>query len=271
MNTSLSSQGLSCSSPQWRASPGRTARQPSRLGLLLKKPAQAAAALCVAIGAASGAGTAQAAIGDTATWLFNVPATGNPSVVGLFDLAATLVGTETAQGVSFVLTPNPLSTGISDWPTRTFVERLSVVYGGPTAGGIPTLFNANPALTMDMKVNDGTPPQLSLDAGYKTSYNVLNFDWGSHQFLGNETASWQLNGAGVDLADFLFPVIGEANNKPSPIFGVISLTAYDLATGHKANPTPSNWVAMQVPEPGSTALLMAGLSVLGFIGRRRRL
>ena len=151
------------------------------------------------------------------------------------------------------------------------MEKLSIVYGGPTAGGIPTLFNANPALTLDMKVNDGTPPQLSLDAGYKTSYNVLNFDWGSHQFLGNETATWQLNGAGVDLKDFLFPVTGEANNKPSPIFGVISLTAYNLANGSKANPTPSNWVAMQVPEPGSTALLMAGLSVLGFIGRRRRL
>ena len=231
------------------------------------RPAQVIAAVLIALGA-QGAG---AAVGDQATWKFNIPATGNPSIVGLFDLAATLVGTETANGVSFVLTPNPLSSGIADWPTRTFVERLSIVYGGPTAAGLPTLFNANPALALGIKINDGTPPQLSLDAGYKTNYNVLNLDWGSHQFLGNETASWELRGAGVDLKDFLYPVTGEANNKPSPIFGVISLTAYDLETGRKANPTPSNWVALQVPEPGSTALLMAGLSVLGFVGRRRRI
>jgi len=146
-----------------------------------------------------------------------------------------------------------------------------VAYGGPNSGGLPQLLNGNPSLSMVMKVNDGTPPELQMDAGYKTAYNVLTFDWGSHQFLGNDTATWSLNGAGVDLADFLFPVSGSANNKPSPIFGVISLTAYDLATGHKANPTPSNWVALQVPEPGSTAMLMAGLGVLGFIGRRRRL
>lgn len=225
----------------------------------------------LAVAALIGAGSAHAAIGDTATWQFNIPATGNSSIVGLFDLAATLVGVETAQGVSFTLTPNPLSTGISDWPYRTFVEKLSIAYGGPTGGGLPQLLNGNPALTMVMKVNDGTPPQLQMDAGYKTSYNVLSFDWGSHQFLGNAVATWDLNGSGVDLADFLLPVSGEANNKPSPIFGVISLTAYDLATGHKANPTPSNWVALQVPEPGSTAMLLAGMGVLGFIGRRRRL
>ena len=248
------------------SSGGLLKARPPRSPLVLRKALLAAAAA-----ASLGAGSAHAAVGDTATWLFNIPATGNSSIVGLFDLAATLVGTETASGVSFVLTPNPLSTGISDWPYRTFVEKLSIAYGGPTGGGLPSLQNGNPALTMDMKVNDGTPPQLQMDAGYKTSYNVLNFDWGSHNFLGNETATWQLNGAGVDLADFLLPVSGTANNKPSPIFGVISLTAYDLATGHKANPTPSNWVAMQVPEPGSAALLMAGLGVLGFIGRRRRL
>jgi hypothetical protein len=267
MTTSLSSI-----SPYQHALEGRSKRRQrppgsTPLRLLLQKPARAAAALAITMAACG----ANAAVGDKATWLFNIPATGSSSIKGLFDLAATLVGTETANGVSFVLTPNPLSTGIADWPTRTFVEKLSVVYGGPTSAGLPTLFNANPALTLDMKVNDGTPPQLSLDAGYKTSYNVLSFDWGSHQFLGNETASWELNGSGVDLKDFLLPVMGEANNKPSPIFGVISLTAYDLATGSKANPTPSNWVAMQVPEPGSTALLMAGLSVLGFVGRRRRL
>lgn len=265
MNTALSSGGVAFSAhPCFRLN--RSCRKDKGLRKFLATPLQAAVAALVALGA-QGAG---AAVGDQATWQFNIPATGNPSIQGLFDLAATLVGTETASGVSFVLTPNPLSSGISDWPTRTFVERLAIVYGGPTAGGVPTLFNANPALSLNMTVNDGTPPQLAIDAGYKTSYNVLSFDWGAHQFLGNETAQWELNGAGVDLQDFLYPVIGEANNKPSPIFGVISLTAYDLDTGHKANPTPSNWVALQVPEPGSTAMLMAGLSVLGFVGRRRR-
>ena len=266
MNTTLlSNQGIARSAVPKLGFARRLQNLLLRQGVI--RPTHLAAAAAIALGAQA----AHAAVGDQATWQFNLPATGNPSIVGLFDLAATLVGTETASGVSFVLTPNPLSSGISDWPTRTFVERLSMVYGGPTAGGIPTLVNANPSLTLDMKVNDGTPPQLSLDAGYKTSYNVLNLDWGAHKFLGNETAHWELNGSGVDLQDFLYPVLGEANNKPSPIFGVISLTAYDLETGRKANPTPSNWVALQVPEPGSTALLMAGLSVLGFVGRRRRI
>jgi len=265
MNTSLSSHSTPIPTP--RPSPRAVPTGFPKLTRWrpVKKAAAAAAAAALSIGAA------HAAVGDTATWLFNIPATGNSSITGLFDLAATLVGTETANGVNFVLTPNPLSTGISDWPYRTFVEKLSIVYGGPTNAGLPTLLNGNPALTMDMKVNDGTPPELQLDAGYKTVYNVLNFDWGSHKFLGNDTATWSLNGAGVDLADFLLPVSGTANNKPSPIFGVISLTAYDLDKNSKANPTPSNWVAMQVPEPGSTALLMAGLGMLGFIGRRRSL
>jgi len=34
--------------------------------------------------------------------------------------------------------------------------------------------------------------------------------------------------------------------------------------------TPSNWVAIQVPEPETYALMLAGLGVIGFVARRRR-
>ena len=214
--------------------------------------------------------TAHAAVGDKATWLFNIPATGTGSITGPSELAATLVGTETASGVSFLLTPNSLSSGIADALTRTFAERLTFVYSGPTGTHLPSLVNATPSSSLTMKVNDGTPPMLALDAGYKTAFNVLSLDWGSHVVTGANTASWSLNGAGVDLKDFLYPAMAVANNKPSPIFGVISLTAYNLDGSGKANPTPSNWVAMQVPEPGGTGMLLAGLGVLTFIGRRRR-
>ena len=74
------------------------------------------------------------------------------------------------------------------------------------------------------------------------------------------------------MTDFLSPAQATANNKPSPIFSVISVTGYDLpecGPGTRCNPTPSNWVAMQVSEPGPYALMIAGLGVVGLMAGRR--
>jgi threonine dehydrogenase-like Zn-dependent dehydrogenase len=71
---------------------------------------------------------------------------------------------------------------------------------------------------------------------------------------------------GAQLSDFSV-TFATANNKPSPIAGVLSVTAYALPD---PKPTPSNWVAgaAAVPEPGLAWLLGCGL--VGIAAARRK-
>ena len=87
--------------------------------VLLKLPAVAlaAAAICMP--------TAQAAVGDTATWVFNLQATGLPSTGAIDPPTAVLTGTEIAGGVQFYLNPDETANGYLGNPTTSFIERLT--------------------------------------------------------------------------------------------------------------------------------------------------
>ena len=230
--------------------------------VLLKLPAVAlaAAAICMP--------TAQAAVGDTATWVFNLQATGLPSTGAISPPVAVLTGTEIAGGVQFYLNPDQTADGYLGNPTTSFIERLTIAYSGdPTTPSF-----ANVAGQAVLSMNIGPPPPL--DAGYKIDgFEVLSFDWCSSpkkadcHLNATQDSTWNVTGAGVTLSDFLPPVQGTSTAKPSPIFGVISVTAFN---NNGPGSTPSNWVALQVPEPSTYALMLGGLGLIGFMARRRR-
>ena len=193
--------------------------------------------------------------GATAIWSFDLPATGLPSLRPPYATVATLTLTQTADGVQFVLDPNESSPGFAD---QSFVERLDIADAGPELG------------TGDFRNDGGAPAEFSfddkanMDAGYKADVSHIIVDFSSRngpdRLSPSDTSTWTVLGA--DLADFT-ATFAAANNKPSNIHAVISVTAYSLPD---PKPTPSNWVTL--PEPGSAVLLGLGLAGV-LVGRRR--
>ena len=110
----------------------------------LKGSLAIAAGTLLALG---GAGSARAGVGDTLTYLFNAEATGS-FTVGVTQ--ATLVLTETASGVDFVLSPN---WGVT---TGNNVERLQFAFSGD-----PVTF----AYVSGAEIDSGAP-QFGAHAGF---------------------------------------------------------------------------------------------------------
>jgi hypothetical protein len=164
--------------------------------------------------------------------------------------------TQTLDGVQFVLDPNQASLGFG---SNSFVERLDFVYTGSALGASAFRNDAGVSGTFQFQNNK------NMDASYKADvfHVVVNFpSSGAARFDPTETSTW--TALGTTLANFA--TFATANNKPSPIFSVISVTGYSLPNEH---PTPSNWVAL-IPEPGTALLLSLGLGGMGIQGRRRR-
>jgi hypothetical protein len=197
--------------------------------------------------------------GPAAAISFNhdLPATGIPSLNPPYPNVATLTLTQTGDGVQFVLDPNEGSPGFGG---SSFVERLDFVYAGA-------------ALTDgDFRNDAGIPGDFSfesnpnnMDAGYKADVFHIVVDFPSNppdRFTPTDTSTWTVLGA--SLADFA--TFATANNKPSPIFSVISVTAYSLPD---VKPTPSNWVTV-IPEPNTAALVLLGVAALRGVAQRRQ-
>lgn len=195
-----------------------------------------------------------------ATWSFDLPATGLDSLNEPYPNIATLTLTDVAGGVQFVLDPNEANPGYSLDPLSV-VTRLDYVYAGPALTDASFQYDSGPAIqTFTYLTNPN-----NVDAGYLAADEHIVIDYFNNPqdaFQINETSTWTVLGTTVD--DYI-NTFATANNKPSPIYAVISVSPFSNPDN---TPNPSNWVA-EVPEPETYALMLAGLGMLGFIGRRR--
>jgi hypothetical protein len=185
----------------------------------------------------------------------DLPATGIPSLNPPYPNVATITLTQTADGVQFVLDPNEASPG---WGASSFVERIDIVYAGSVLDDAD--FRNDAGVPGDFEFEDNPN---NMDAGYKADVFHIIVDFPSNppdRFTPTDTSTWTVLGA--TLADFA--TFATANNKPSPIFSVISVTAYSLPD---VKPTPSNWVTL-IPEPNTALLLMLGVGILHRVRRR---
>lgn len=156
-----------------------------------------------------------------------------------------------------------MSSGVLPDASDNFVKSIEFVYKGTALAGSSFQFlSGAPIQTFSYN------PNANMDSSYKAvddKHIHIDFYTGRQddRFDFTETSTWTIKN--VSLTDFT-STYAEANNKPSPIYSIISLAPYNL---DGVNPTPSNWVAA-VPEPETYAIMLTGLGLLGFMVRRRK-
>jgi hypothetical protein len=216
-------------------------------------------------GALAAASTpSMAAVAD---FIFDTQAVGNATPE---DPVATLHLEDLGGGVQFTLTPNASNAHFS---SNTFIQKLWLAYNGPALTGGNINETASPPQTAGNFTWNAGNPIDSFD--FKTnhteaSYNPLRVDIEfptpnprgdqTLRFLTTETSSWFISGANV--AEFA-SALATTNSQQPTVHGVLSFSG--LSGGS------SNWVdaPTAVPEPGTWAMLIAGLIGVGGVARRR--
>ena len=208
-----------------------------------------------ALGAIASVLLGASAAGAT-TFTFGLPSKGNASQGTPYPSVATLTLSQTADGVQFMLDPNESSPGFK---SKSFIKRLDFVYAGSALD------------KSDFRNDGGVSGRFSLkrersgmDAGFRAdaSHIVVTFPK-KPRFAAGDTSIWTILGTTLDD----FASFATTKKKPDQIFSVISVSGYSLAGPQKS--AGANWVAAAVPEPGTAALLFAGLGGLGILGRRK--
>lgn len=207
-------------------------------------------------------------------YTFDIPATGIPSIKGPYPDVATLTATNIVGGVQFDLVPNTGSYGVNPKDaTKTFIQDVQFVFAGNSIGSVS---DVSGAATKSVKL-DKTG---NMDASYKSTINDINVTFYTSKghtlnFSSGSSSVWDI--FGITTSE-LIGLDATANNKPSPIDAIISVTDYALCRDIKGNPckpTPSNWVspaspASPVPEPRTYAMWLAGLGLIRFLVYRRK-
>lgn len=223
----------------------------------------------VIAGLAATGHTAQAA---TVVWDFNLPATASfsppyPSVARLTLADSPTIG----NYVEFTLDPNQGNPGFG---SNSTVSALNIVFSGsaalassayasisgPVADAASFGNNNNPLVAV-------VPPPASnanMDAGYTSGAGQLKLTWANPDFPVDQVSVWRISGTSIAAN---FSSLATANNKPSPTFGIISVSPINLTGLH---PTPSNWVTGESPVPVPAAVWLFGSGLLGLAGISRK-
>ncbi len=205
------------------------------------------------------------ALADTASWTFNLPATGLESQTPPYPSLATLTLTDVSGGVQFTLDPDQANPGYSLDPNNTSaVTRIDFVYSGDAIAAGDFQYDSGAAVkTFSYETNPN-----NMDAGYTAddAHIIVNFYTDPQSdFAVTDTSTWTI--MGTTVSDFT-NTFATAANKPSPTYGIISVAPF---SNPEMTPNPSNWVVgvAEIPEPETYAMMLAGLGMLGVIGRRR--
>ena len=224
---------------------------------------------------------AQAAI---VTWDFNLPATALPSLNPPYPSIAELKLEDSTCGslscVKFTLDPNESNPGFNPGSALSTIDRLNIVFATTNsdetdAQSVHSInFLSGPATTTNYSW--AMPPaanDANMDAGYTSQAGQVQIDWGQGSdpdFGVSAISMWTI--LNTTIADN-FSDAATANNKPSPVFGIISVSPKIVVQdefGNNVNPTPSNWVTGPSPVPVPAAVWLFGTALIGLVGFSRR-
>ena len=211
--------------------------------------------------------TAQAA---TVTWDFNFPATGNPSVDPPYPSMATLTLVDTLAGVQFTLDPNEVHPG---YGLNSTVDALNIAFTGPD-NLASSAYQSDSGPVADATSFSNTYVAIvpapanaaNMDTGYTSADGQLKLTWKNPIFNVTGISVWTI--LDTTIADN-FSIMATANNKPSPTFGIFSVSRFSKFDGGP-NPNTSNWVTGPSPVPVPAAFWLFGTALIGFIGFSRR-
>jgi hypothetical protein len=204
------------------------------------------------------------ALAATASWNFTLPATLAGSQTSTYAPVATLTLTDIADGVQFMLDPHESHSGFTLGSSPSAIRGIEFVYDGPALTSASFRHDAGAAIKAFDYESGG-----NMFAGYTAANRHISvefFSQPSNDFEVTHTSTWTVKG--TTLADFIGS-FATADNKPTPVFSVLSLARFSLdGSGAWSQADSSKWVA-PIPEPETYAMLLAGLGMLGFVGKRR--